>query len=92
MATFTQVWPDPPITLPTLAHPSPCALPNSSSRSSTLGPGTAEMNRLESTRAGSGLTAVLLVPAIRAVPQAVTMLAGRDASAVWAVESIALFL
>lgn len=38
-----------------------------------------------------GLT-VLLVGAVGAVPQPVTVLAGRDARAVWAVESIALFL
>lgn len=38
-----------------------------------------------------GLT-VLLVRAVGAVPQPVTMLAGWDARAVWAVESIALFL
>lgn len=38
-----------------------------------------------------GLT-VLLVGAVGAVPQPITMLAGRYACAVWAVESIALFL
>lgn len=38
-----------------------------------------------------GLT-VLLIGAVGAVPQPITMLAGRDARAVWAVESIALFL
>lgn len=42
--------------------------------------------------AGRGLTAVLFVRTIRAVPQTVTVLAGRDACAIRAAESIALLL
>lgn len=42
--------------------------------------------------AGRGLTAVLLVGAVRAVPQTVTMLAGGDAGAVRAAEAVTLLL
>lgn len=67
------------------------SLPDPFPRLRTLGPGTREEIGA-TTRARTGLTTVLLVRAVGAVPQPVTMLAGWDARAVWAVESIALFL
>lgn len=73
------------------SSPGPVSLSDPFPKSRTLRPGSKEEIGA-TTRARIGLTTVLLIGAVGAVPQPITMLAGRDARAVWAVESVALFL